>query len=289
MSDTEELLTGRAGNEAAQGYEPMLPADPVDKPDTLTPQDLAADDSAAQRHLSRPPEADFGELTERPYLNVKSGERVPENQVVSAEQAAHDLASVRAAEKLEREAQQNRDLQEALGLLETEQLVDRLAAQPAQPQPDPDLSLQPEQADPAQIQATIDEADKRVAEFLADPFVRERVEREFGQVQQQAAAQVEQAKATFQQATAQLAQEALATMAALVPEIQGMTLTRHVAPWRSWRNRTRNASRPCSNSWGDRRTFWPLISSKWHSSRRSSGNRRRLHSSGLRSSRMLGC
>lgn len=62
-----------------------------------------------------------------------------------------------------------------------------------------------------------------MAEFLADPFVRERVEREFGQVQQQAAAQVEQAKATFQQATAQLAQEALATMAALVPEIQGMT------------------------------------------------------------------
>ena len=167
--------------------------------------------------------------------------------------------------------------------------MNRLAAQPAQPQPDPDLSLQPEQADPAQIQATIDEADKRVAEFLADPFVRERVEREFGQVQQQAAAQVEQAKATFQQATAQLAQEALATMAALVPEIQGMIPDQARGALALMAKQDPQRVAALQQLMGDRRTFWPLISSKWHSSRRSSGNRRRLHSSGLRSSRMLGC
>jgi hypothetical protein len=84
------------------------------------------------------------------------------------------------------------------------------------------LEPQPE-ADPAQIQATIDEADKRVAEFLKDPYVRERVEREFGQVQQQAAAEVQQARAAYQQVIAQNATAGLAALNASFPELAGMS------------------------------------------------------------------
>ena len=232
MSEDTELLTGRAGNEAAQGYEPMLSADPVNKPDDagLTPQDLADDDSAAQRHLSRPPGADFGELVDRPYLDVQSGRPTPENKVVSAEQAAHDLTSVRAAEKLELEKQHNSDLNEALDWLAREQSA--LAAASA-PQTEPPPDYQPE-LDPAAIaalpleqqnalyeqnSARLAEADRQIQEVLKDPIIRERIETEFNQVR----AEVNQAKAGYQQATAELATQAQGVLTALFPELLNLS------------------------------------------------------------------
>ena len=74
-NEQDEQLYGLPQIEQAQGYEPMVPASPVDA-DAGTPQDVADADSAAHRHFSRPPEADFGELTERPYVDPH-GERVP--------------------------------------------------------------------------------------------------------------------------------------------------------------------------------------------------------------------
>ena len=63
---------GRSGIEKAQGFEPMVVANPVDRDEpALTPDELAFTDSDAARHLSRDLARDFGELTERAYLDVQ--------------------------------------------------------------------------------------------------------------------------------------------------------------------------------------------------------------------------
>jgi hypothetical protein len=227
MSEEQtEQKYGKEGVEQSQGYQNMLPADPVNKPDTLTPQDLADDDSAAQRRLSRPPEADFGELVDRPYQDVQSGRPTPENKVVSVEQAAHDLTSVRAAEKLELEKQHNSDLNEALDFLAQEQAAQRAAQTPhveQQPQYDAEAiaAMDPEQQNAvyAANQAQLAEADRQIQQLLQDPVVRERIEGEFNQVK----AQVDQAKAAYQQATADLATQAQGVLTALFPDLSNLS------------------------------------------------------------------
>jgi hypothetical protein len=67
------------------------------------------------------------------------------------------------------------------------------------------------------------EADKEIAKFLENPVVRERVEREFADVHQRAAAQVEHAKATYQQGLAQNAAAALAVLTTQFPEFAGLS------------------------------------------------------------------
>ena len=148
---------------------------------------------------------------------MKSGERVPEAQTGRAETRRGTFANTRLAELQTREAQQNRDLQEARVSdprrgcrRRAVHRADCIAA----------AGLGGTGGRDATYQQATAEIDKHIAELLGDPIIRGRVEHEFGQVR---AGQVEQAKAAFQQATAQLAQEALATMAALVPEIQRMT------------------------------------------------------------------
>ena len=77
MSEDTELLTGRAGTEAAQGF--------VDMP--TAPAEKAADDSSPldddrlRQHFSRPAEDDFGgPITERSYVSDDgSGKPRPDN------------------------------------------------------------------------------------------------------------------------------------------------------------------------------------------------------------------
>lgn len=206
---------GRSGIEKAQGFEPMVVANPVDRDEpALTPDELAFTDSDAARHLSRDSARDFGELTERAYLDVQSGERQPENRVVSAEQAASDLASARSAEAASYEAERNAALArvldefkiqagESIQSPEDKEFYERLEREQQQPQPE-----QP------QPEAVPDGVDPDIAQALQNPKVRTLLE--------QTNSYVEQAKVGYQQATAELATQAQGIMTALFPELANL-------------------------------------------------------------------
>ena len=191
MSEDTELLTGRAGTEAAQGYTPMPEANPEPEP-AITDRELA--------HFSRPPEADWGRHEERAYVdNNDPSKRRAERETVEADRAAEDLTAIRKAERNARE----RELDEATAAAvdSLRQRVQDPAGQPqqAQPeqqpaQPDPNLEPQPEELQFQQEQAAIAEADKPIDEVLKDPWIRQRIETEFNGVKAQAAAEVEQAQ-----------------------------------------------------------------------------------------------
>jgi hypothetical protein len=219
---TDELLTGREGVEASQGFREMPSATP----------DVSLDDGPLRdelvRHIERPNQP---EPVERVYQDADgSGRRRDEHETVPAERAARDLSEIRAAERAERERAENEELNQALDYLKTQveapaerspsDINDAARAQAAQQQPEveqPQAELDPEQA-----QQQIAEADREIEKFLANPAVRSRVEYEFGQVQQQAAARVEQAKQTYEAGLAQNALVGLAVMHATFPELQGM-------------------------------------------------------------------
>jgi hypothetical protein len=117
--DNSELLTGRAGNEAAQGYEPMPMA--VPEPDPEPAIDL---DSALVKHLQRPAPP---EPTIRQYNDVETGEPRPDNETLpSPERAAADLSAAREAERREVERAENEALNRELD--ETTQTLDVLRA-----------------------------------------------------------------------------------------------------------------------------------------------------------------
>jgi hypothetical protein len=71
-------------------------------------------------------------------------------------------------------------------------------------------------------QAIIQEADRQLQAVLADPIIREKIESEFSAVKTQAAAEVQQAKAAYQQVIAQNATAGLAALNASFPELAGM-------------------------------------------------------------------
>jgi hypothetical protein len=217
MSDTEELLTGRAGEEARQGWTPMPMAQPEsDEPSPLTPEEFATDDSDAGRHLGRDRAIDFPPPIERAYHDVQTGERRPDNEILpSPEKAAADLSEIRAAERLEAERQHNADLNFALDQLRSEEETMRHAMEPqpaaveqpvAEPQPDA-LQPQPEHTEVPGLHPEI-------AVALRSPAVRGMLE----QVNQQ----FEQTRAQYAAATQQLATEAVAMLGAAAPELAGM-------------------------------------------------------------------
>ena len=144
---------------------------------------------------------------------MQTGEKRPEAETVRAEDAARNLSNTRLAERQTLEEQGNRDLQEALDQLRGQVAADEQSTGRTEPQ-QPDWEVQAER-DHATYQQATAEIDKNIEALLSDPNIRSRLEHEFGQVR----AEVDQAKGQYQQATAQFAQEALATMAALVPEI----------------------------------------------------------------------
>ena len=173
------------------------------------------------KHFTRPAPP---EPVERVYSDAGTGSPRPDNESVEMDRAARDLSDIRAAERDEIERQHNAEVEAAVDDLRrqvTEQPPHQQQQQPAQEQ-QPDLELQPEQAH-EQAQAAWAEADRKVEEVLADPLIRGRFEQAINHERQQAAAQVELAKATFQHVTAQNATAALAVLTAQFPEFAGLS------------------------------------------------------------------
>jgi hypothetical protein len=202
---------GIRGIEKSQNWTQMVPADPVDVPDPgLTEEELT--------HLKRPapPEPET-----REYYGA-DGKPTPENQSVTAEQASHDLAAIRAAERAERERQSNAELDEALRAHEAGQQPQ----QPAQDQPQPEtFEPQPQTTDPDPWA----QADAQITEMLSNPVVRERIQGELTQIQTQAKAevdgawqQVEQARAAYVQHANALTGQLNALVLSNFPELQSV-------------------------------------------------------------------
>jgi hypothetical protein len=197
--DSEELLTGREGNEAAQGWTQMVPASPVDipEPESMTQAELD--------HFRRPVEADFPEPEVRDYIDGATGEETPSNQSVTPEQAAHDLGNIRAQERAIREQQSNADLAEALDTLHGRE-------QPAQDQPPPE-SFEPQPELPPDTSA---QDDAEIQRLLQNPVLRERVQKEYAQMSTMA----EYTRQHYTNAAAQLSQHVDSLLITSFPELQ---------------------------------------------------------------------
>jgi hypothetical protein len=207
----EEQKYGLEGIEQSQGYTPLVHAVPDE------PAEPAIDtDSASYRHLTRPPEPP---PVHRDYFDVQSGEATPSNQTLEVDRASRDLSEIRTAERAALEQQRNADLNQVLDFLAAEEAVLKDAATPRpvepvaeeqQAQPElqqPDFTPQPEFEVPSGLHPEI-------AQALQSPKVRSLLEH--------VNLQFEQTKSQYAAATAQLAQEAVATLAAAVPELAGM-------------------------------------------------------------------
>jgi hypothetical protein len=220
LSEDSEQKFGLAGNEQAAGYESMPVASPVDtpEPETMTDHELS--------HFNRPapPEPEV-----REYRNTQTGEEIPANQTVSAEQAAHDVGLAREQERVAREQRDADDLRFAL-----DQLPQEGQQQPQQsPEaPQPEQLPQPDgtQMTAEEAQRLYTEADRELETALQNPLLREKLEAEFNGVRQSAAAEVERANALavtfqnhYQQATNNLVAEASGVIGALYPELQGLS------------------------------------------------------------------
>ena len=213
MSSDDDMKYGLDSVEEAQGFERMPLASPVDvpEPDHMSEHELS--------HLRRP-EPPAPEVREY-RSHGGAGDEIDSKFSVSAEQAAHDLGLARDSERQAREDAAAQDLRSALDQTGQEQ----------QPQPD---DLQPEHA-PDHAQADpYAEADRQITEMLKDPVVRERIQGEYDQIKQQAAAEakqeVERAHALasavqnhYAQSTEKLVQEASGIIGALFPELNNLS------------------------------------------------------------------
>jgi hypothetical protein len=187
MSDEQqEPLTGREGNEAAQGWTQMAPANPVSSPDDLPADAIFTEEQLA--HAKRPATDDWGpEPIEREYRDVNTGEEIPPKFSVDQAQAASDLAKVRAEERQAREDQSNRDLADALDHLNAkDQGQQPPVQQDQQPQPET-FEPQPQTTDPDPWA----QADAQITEMLSNPVVRERIQGELTEIQTKAKAEVD--------------------------------------------------------------------------------------------------
>jgi hypothetical protein len=219
MSDQDEQKYGLEGIEASQNYVPMPLADAPPQ------EDLALDATVENFIASR---EDPAPIVEREFRDVQTGEPRPCNETLSAGDAARNVANVREQERLELDRARNEALNRELD--DATQTLDALRAAEA-PQP-PQAQL--EQLDPEAIaampleqqnalyaanQAQLAEADRQIQQLLQDPVVRERIEGEFNQVR----AQVDQAKAAYQQATVDLATQAQGVLTALFPDLSNLS------------------------------------------------------------------
>jgi hypothetical protein len=205
MSEQQEQLYGREGIEASQGFTPMPLADAPPQ------EDLALDASVENFVATRD---DPAPIVEREFRDVQSGQPRPSSETLSAEDAARNVANVRDAERRAAEEQQNRDLQEALDQLRApeqqpvavdEQVTGRTEAQP-------DYTPQPDYPEAVQMDPQID---PEIAAAFQNPKIRA--------VLEQASQGVEQTKAQFQQATAELATQAQGVLTALFPELSNLS------------------------------------------------------------------
>ncbi len=227
MADEQgEQLYGKEGTEQSLGYSKMPEANPA--PETDAPLDQHLVD-----HLQRPASADWGEEIERVYLDSDgSGKRRPEEEVVTSERAADNLRDIRSQEKAARE----RELDEATAAAidDLRRQVQDPTAQPPQAQPEAQQQPEIEQPQPEQPQWTAEQTegvDPEIVEALnKSPKLREAIATLDYQAnaraeaaEQQAVAQVQQAKTAYQHGLAQNAATALAVLAVDFPELAGLS------------------------------------------------------------------
>jgi hypothetical protein len=176
MSDNEQKF-GLEGIEQSQGYEPMPIAHPAPSTDDLPTESKMTESELA--HAKRP---NFPEPEVREYRDVNTGEKIPANQTVTAEQASADIARAREQERQARDDQSNRDLADALDQLNAR---DQAQQPPVQQDRQPTAldELQPETAEAEAARSEVDaawqRADEQITEFLKNDHIRERIQGEY--------------------------------------------------------------------------------------------------------------
>jgi len=212
---SEEILTGTAGKEAAQGFEPMVTAStpPEDDKETYGSEESeirrAAKDLTERRASSESP------LIDRGYVHLqgeKAGEPVEPNLTLRIEQAAKDLKRVRDAEVLAQTDAQAQQLANVVDELkrptyELERAKDALADYQAANGIDPN-------APQSEQQPAINGLHPDVAAALQNPNVRAAINAEVQQA--------EVARHAYAVATQEQAKLALASIFAGVPALQGL-------------------------------------------------------------------
>jgi hypothetical protein len=201
---------GKEAVERGQGYEPMRSANPIKQPDT-EPIESSAISEALRRDQEAPQE--IAAPTPINYLEQggeKGGQPMPDNQTVSAEQAAQDLSRWRDSVGEQIEAAETQQIRDAIDQLRAgDQQQPQVPAEPVA------LDKQIPAAPEAQAQPV---AEDPVAKALADPAVLNAVQTE---VQRHTAA-AEQARVNYESAMAQNAAAAAYSLIASFPELQGV-------------------------------------------------------------------
>jgi hypothetical protein len=222
MSETD-FATGLDSVEQAQGYTKMPLANPIPResfhdepavaPDPYTPlspreaAELLKDPANRPIHHEEPATEQPGIIEYLEQRGERAGQPMPDNQVVSPEQAAHDLAAHRQGKDqvaADAEAQSIRDA------------IDQLRAgdqQPAAAEPQqvkPETPVQPE-AQP------VEDRNQKVQRMLQDPDFLAAAQETIATQTTQAA----QAKAQYESAIRDSATVVLAGIAARHPELQG--------------------------------------------------------------------
>ena len=206
MADEHQLDDsdfGLSGNEKRAGYETMPMADPVSSSDDLPTEATMSEDELGHFRRPEPPAP-----VEREYYHNQTGEQTPENQTVTAEQAAHDIKTARDAEAKQIDDEAREALSRAL---------DGEEQQPDQPQPfEPQPELPPD---------TSAQDDAEIQRLLSNPVLRERVQKEYAQM----SAMAEYSRAHYANAAAQLAQQVNALAVAQFPELAQFNNPQQVA------------------------------------------------------------
>jgi len=233
MSDqqTNEIdLTQPIGQPTPGGrYEEMVSGNPAPK-ETFGDETFsgdrtglqeAADEVVSRRQPTRE-EVQAKEPIERAYQHAggeNAGKPMPANETVSAEQAGHDLETIRDAERAADLAALDAELLQQLDAVRAEEI------QPPQIEPNP-----VEEIPPRPEGAAGEQSDKMTRLFVENPELlqtfqafTEQAEQKVTAAQQQAAQYAEQARQQYGQVIAHNANVALASMFSHFPETRGMS------------------------------------------------------------------
>jgi hypothetical protein len=218
---SEQQLYGLEEREQSAGWEKMPLANPIpketwdgpapaldDKYSGISPQEAA--EVLVQQRSQPVEETREPTVTEPPPIPVQylqqfgenAGERMPEHQTVSPEQAAHDLASWRENIGKSIEDAEQKTIRDAIDALRGEQ---QPVAEPQAQTPEAPVQPQPEQT-----------PENRVAEALKDPAILSAVQEQVGRYEQAAA----QAKQAWESAATSNANLIIANLAARHPELR---------------------------------------------------------------------
>jgi hypothetical protein len=228
LSEDTDQKFGLAGNEQAQGYEPM----PVAHPVASSPDDISTDSTMTESELAHFKRPEPEPPVDRSYRDG-SGNEMDDKYSVDQNQAASDLTRVRAEEGAAREQRDADDLRFALDQLpqdgqQPQQPAEDLSQQPAaldEPQPE---TMDPEAAQ-AHHDAAWEEADVAIAKAFENPYIRSKIESEFDAVRAESKQEVEKAhnlsaavRDHYVTATNNLVAEANGLLGVLYPELNGL-------------------------------------------------------------------